>query len=136
MNMTISRDTKILIIDDDEQIREMLRDILEEITGHPIDEAMNGVEGLAAFESNPVDLVITDILMPDMDGIEMIIQMRRKYPDIKIIAISGGGRARQMDFLKIAVKAGALRILPKPFTPKRLLEIVTELLETSTESQV
>jgi len=95
--------SRILIIDDDAQILKMLRQILEREKYH-VTEASNGKEGLRLYRENPADLVITDIIMPEKEGIEIIIELKRDYPDVKIIAISGGGRINPEDYLDIAKK--------------------------------
>jgi YesN/AraC family two-component response regulator len=117
----------ILIIDDDAQILKMLRQILER-ESYDVTEASNGKEGLRLYRENPADLVITDIIMPEKEGIEIIIELKRDYPDVKIIAISGGGRINPEDYLNIAKKLGAHRIFAKPVERKELLNAVRELL--------
>src|SRR5579871_1908541 len=113
---------KILIIDDEPTLRTMLRDALE--PPHSIVEAGNGIEGMKAFAAEAFDLVITDIIMPDQEGIETIVEMRRTKPEQKIIAMSGGGRTRTVEFLKIAEKLGANRVLKKPFGPSVVRDAV------------
>lgn len=117
----------ILIIDDDAQILKMLRQILER-ESYDVTEAFNGKQGLRLYRENPTDLVITDIIMPEKEGIEIIIELKRDYPDVKIIAISGGGRINPEDYLDIAKKLGAHRIFTKPVERKKLLNAVRELL--------
>jgi YesN/AraC family two-component response regulator len=119
--------SSILIIDDDAQILKMLRQILEREKYH-VTEASNGKQGLRLYRENPADLVITDIIMPEKEGIEIIIELKRDYPDVKIIAISGGGRINPDDYLDIAKKLGANRIFAKPVERKELLHAVRELL--------
>ena len=117
----------ILIIDDDAQILKMLRQILER-ESYDVTGASNGKQGLRLYRENPTDLVITDIIMPEKEGIEIIIELKRDYPDVKIIAISGGGRINPEDYLDIAKKLGANRIFAKPVERKELLNAVRELL--------
>ena len=81
--------SRILIIEDDEHVRGMLRKMLERI-GYDVFDAPDGKEGLDFYRNTPVDLVITDILMPEKEGIQTIMELRREFPDVKIIAISGG----------------------------------------------
>ena len=119
--------SNILIIDDDTQILRMLRQILERENYH-VTEASNGKQGLKLYRENHADLVITDIIMPEKEGIEMIIEVKRDYPDVKIIAISGGGRIKSEDYLDIAKKLGAHRIFAKPVERKELLNAVRDLL--------
>jgi len=90
--------------------------------------ASDGVRGLRMFRSEQPDLVITDIIMPEKEGIETIREIRGDCPDAKIIAISGGGRIGNMDFLKVAEKVGASEIIAKPFDPTGLGNIVSRCL--------
>jgi YesN/AraC family two-component response regulator len=80
---------KILVFDDEPSILLMLKKMLEK-AGHEVDVALNGREGMEIFEINKPDLLITDIIMPQKEGLETILELRRKYPELKIIAISGG----------------------------------------------
>lgn len=118
---------RILVIDDEELARFTLREILE-TAGHEVSEARNGNEGIAFQKAQPFDLVITDIIMPEKEGVETIIEMKRDCPGVKIIGISGGGRTRNLDFLKLAKQFGAMRVLAKPFTEGELLECVNACL--------
>ena len=102
-------------------------DNVEEIAGV---EAEDGAAALALFRVQPFNLVITDIIMPEMEGIEIITTMKREQPNIRILAMSGGGRARVMDFLAVAGKAGADATLEKPFRKSELLDRVAGLLGT------
>jgi CheY-like chemotaxis protein len=119
---------RILVIDDEELIRETIRMKLEQ-SGHVVIEAANGVEGLRALEDGLFDLVVTDIIMPDQEGIETIRKIRHRDPRVAIIAISGGGRGRNYQFLDIAKKLGANEALPKPFTGSQLLALVETTLK-------
>ena len=118
---------RILVIDDEELIRETIRMKLEQ-GGHVVIEAANGVEGLRALEDGLFDLVVTDIIMPEQEGIETIRKIRHRDPRVAIIAISGGGRGRNYQFLDIAKKLGANEALPKPFTGSQLLALVETTL--------
>ena len=118
---------RILIIDDEPQIRKMLKQMVER-AGYEAIVAENGKEGLKRNHENPADLVITDIFMPDKEGIETIMELRNDYPDIKIIAISGGGCKGQMNYLKVAKSLGATRTLNKPIQRAKLLETIREVL--------
>ena len=82
---------RILVVDDEDEIRMMLRQILE-MEGYEVSDAANGRMAVNLFRNDPTDLIITDIIMPEKDGIETITELRRDYPDVKIIAITGGGR--------------------------------------------
>lgn len=118
----------ILVIDDEEGIRALLRDILQK-EGHKVLEAPNGNVGVHLFHQNQPDLVITDIFMPEKEGTQTILELRKSYPNVKIIAISGGEIAARFDVLGTAKDFGALRVLAKPFHPKDLRQAVKELLD-------
>ena len=118
---------RVLIIDDDEQLRALLREILER-AGFAVVEAANGVEGLRLFRGDPADLVITDLIMPDKEGVETILELRREFPEARIIAISGGGRNGCANYLPIAARLGARRTLAKPFSRQEILDSVRETL--------
>jgi CheY-like chemotaxis protein len=105
---------RILVIDDDPAVRLSAKLALED-AGHRVEEAVNGEEGLKRMRANPADLVISDIFMPEKEGLETIDEIRRNHPQTRIIAISGGGR---MD-----------RSLSKPFDILQLLDVVKTLLE-------
>ena len=120
----------ILVIDDEKLARFTLRKILEQAV-HKVIEAANGTEGIKSFQTQPCDLIITDIIMPDMEGIETIVEFKRQSPQTPIIAMSGGGRTRNLDFLKLAQQRGADQIIAKPFTPDELLSVVSGLLNRS-----
>lgn len=117
---------RILIIDDDELLRDLLAKSLE-LAGHTVLQAGDGQAGVNLFQSNAVDLVLTDLVMPGQEGVETIIRLRREAPDLPIIAMSGGVPNSKL-YLSIAEKIGAHRVLSKPFTPARLMEVVNETL--------
>ncbi|MDB4444242.1 response regulator [bacterium] len=117
----------ILIIEDDDQLRTMLREMLERI-GYKVTEARNGNEGIERYRENPADLVITDIIMPEKEGVETIIELTRDFPDVNIIAISGGGRVPAEEYLRMVKKLGAKHTLVKPFIREKLLEAVKDLI--------
>ena len=112
-------------------MRQMLREALER-RGHTIDEAADGREALQRLAEHQPDLVITDLVMPEMEGIETIQAIRRKYPAIPIIAISGGGRLEPGNYLSIAGHMGANRTFAKPFRLEEILNAVGELTTKST----
>ena len=114
---------KILVIDDEDIIREMLRDILEP-AGHTIIEAENGHEGLEKYDPSKIDLVITDIMMPEKDGFETIAELKQKKEDIKIIALTGYG----LHNLPVAFDLGAGLVFEKPIKPNDLKEAVSNIL--------
>ncbi len=121
---------RIMVVEDDKAVRELLREILKR-AGHEVIAAGNGKEAIALYQDTPADLIITNILMPEKEGLETIQEMRRDDPDIKIIAISGGGQIGPADYLEIARRFGAMRTFSKPFDRKELLAAVDELLEES-----
>jgi DNA-binding NtrC family response regulator len=125
--MTVCLTTTVLLIEDDADVLETLANVLE-LEGYVPLLAVNGRDGMALFETWHPALVITDLLMPEQEGLETIIAMRRLRPDAKIIAISGGGLLKNMDFLDMAAKLGATAVMPKPFEPEELVETVERLL--------
>ncbi|GIK99636.1 MAG: transcriptional regulator [Alphaproteobacteria bacterium] len=118
----------ILVIDDEEMVRATIRMRLEQ-GGHEVVEAGDGNEGLATLERYAVDLVVTDIIMPEKEGIETIRAIRQRRPELAIVAISGGGRTSTLDFLGAAKKLGADHALRKPFTGAELLQVVDAALQ-------
>jgi CheY-like chemotaxis protein len=117
---------RILLIDDDDLLRGVLAQALIH-GGHTVVEASNGQEGLDLFRAAPVELVITDLIMPVQEGVETIMKLRRLKAAVPIIAISGGV-SNSKHYLDLAAKIGAKRILAKPFTPLQLIEAVDEVL--------
>jgi len=118
----------IIVTDDDAMIRTMLSDALTSV-GHTVFLAENGYQCLGYLKRSRPDLVLTDIFMPDKDGIETICEIHDRWPEIKIIAMSGGGsRPEAMDYLTAAEGFGAARILRKPFSVKQVLQMVDEVL--------
>ncbi len=124
----------ILLVDDEESIRKMVRAVLGE-KEYAFTEASNGVEALEMMETQSFDLILTDVIMPDCDGIELVMSVRKKLPDIKVIVMSGGGRVRADHYLNLAEKLGAARVFEKPFNTAELRETVSELL-SETDSAV
>jgi CheY-like chemotaxis protein len=117
---------KVLLVDDDQDFRLMLKKLLER-NGYEVIDAANGIEALERFRQHQPKVVITDIIMPDMDGIETIIEIRKKYPGTKLIAISGGGRIGPTNYLNAARALGASKVLTKPFDNEELLKILADL---------
>jgi CheY-like chemotaxis protein len=118
---------RILVIDDNDEIRELIREILEG-AGFEVVEASNGDEGIKIFRSDPTDLVITDMIMPEKEGLETMVELRREFPDVKIIAMSGDGFEEPMTYLDGArLIGGALRTFAKPFNVSEFLAAVKEL---------
>lgn len=119
-----------LVVDDEETLRKLVSIVLER-AGHRVLTASSGSEALRILKSEQVDLVISDIVMPETDGIELMREIRTKFPGMKIISMSGGGNYLTASLcLKLAGQMGASVILSKPFTPDQLLETVTHALTT------
>lgn len=120
--------SRILIIEDDVQIREMLRQTMER-EGYEVVDAPNGKVAMKIQREKPAALIITDLIMPEKEGIETIRELRQDFQDIKIIAISGGGRIGPEEYLQMAKMLGAQRTFAKPIERKVLLDAVRELLK-------
>ena len=120
---------RILVIDDDSAARDTIVQVLED-GGYEVTSAEDGKRGLVSFRREPPDLVITDIIMPEKEGIQTITEMRGERPNAKIIAISGGGRIGNTDFLRIARHLGAMDVIAKPFDPDDLLSRVERCLDS------
>jgi DNA-binding response OmpR family regulator len=118
---------RILIIDDDESITSLLQMVLSR-QGYEVLTAANGREGVKLFNCIPADLVISDILMPEMDGLEALKQLRQLSPNLKLIAVSGGGVRLKMDVLRVAELLGAAATFEKPYKIDALLASVRQLL--------
>jgi two-component system chemotaxis response regulator CheY len=120
---------RILLVDDDEAIRSVLGMALVS-AGYEVEEAADGDFALAAYRRHRADVVITDLVMPEKDGLAMIMDLRRLDPGAKVIAISGGGRSLGPGqlYLESARSLGALLILAKPFTAAALLKAVEDVL--------
>lgn len=118
---------RILIIDDEPRVRAALRRVLED-RGHEVEEAADGVLGMAAVGRGDIDLVITDILMPNQDGIETILQLRRCHPAVKIIAMSERDDRSDPLYLRIARELGADRVIVKPAAGPKVAEAVVACL--------
>jgi DNA-binding response OmpR family regulator len=119
---------KILIIDDNPDILQLYGRALRQ-AGHEVVEAPDGRVGIRLYREDPADLVITDIVMPEKEGIETIRELRRDFPDAKIIAISGGGSAMTSSTcLMLAKRLGAERTLGKPIKISELLEVVADVV--------
>lgn len=118
---------RILVVEDDGPFRQMVRKILER-AGYDVEEAKDGNAALVRFREQASDLVITDLVMPDKEGIETIMELRSVDPEVKIIAMSGGGRLKPEVTLAMARGLGARLTLAKPFSPQDLLGAVAEVL--------
>jgi len=119
----------ILIVEDDRDLREMLKTSLSK-RKYTVLEASDGKEAILRFKPAITDLVITDLIMPDEDGLKVIMKIRQIKPEIKIIAISGGGKAGPGNYLNIARALGADVVLPKPFSLNDLILKIDSILDT------
>ena len=126
---------RILIIDDDHHILLMIKKMLER-AGYEVDLAANGNEGLELFNKMPADLVITDIIMPEKEGLETIREMKRMQADLKIIAMSGGGKISADNYLETAKIFGASMVMEKPFSQKTMVAAVDKLMGGSQEDSI
>jgi len=120
----------LILIEDDVVLRHALAKLLDR-HGFEVREATNGLEGLKLMRENPATLVVTDLIMPEMEGIETIRHLRRLYPDTRIVAISAGGPIGPECYLAVAKQLGADCTLAKPFKPEQLLRVVADLLAPS-----
>jgi CheY-like chemotaxis protein len=118
---------RIFVFDDEPSILLMLKKMLEK-AGHEVYLALNGREGIDLFKKHKPDLLITDIIMPEKEGLETILELRKKYPELKIIAISGGGRIGPDGYLPGAKLFGANMVFQKPLIQKEFMEAVSILL--------
>jgi CheY-like chemotaxis protein len=119
---------QILIIDDEEQVRAVFKEVLER-SGYEVFEAANGKEGLRLQRKQPADLIITDLIMPEKEGLETIRELRLEFPEVKIIAVSGGGRIGPVQYLDVAKKLGAARTFDKPVDLEELVQAVQGILK-------
>jgi len=118
---------KILLIDDDNHFREMFAELLKR-NNYEVIESPDGRYATELYAEHQPDLVITDIIMPEKEGIETILDLKRKFQSIKLIAISGGGRTNALDNLRSARLLGADRTFEKPFENKEMLEAIKEII--------
>ena len=121
------RRIRVLVVDDDPGVRNFLRMLLE-LEGYVVVTVGNGNEALEAQRSDPAAIVLTDIFMPEAEGMETIVQLRNEFPQLKIIVMSGGGTYRGVDYLRLAQELGAAKALKKPFAPQDLIDALHEVL--------
>jgi DNA-binding NtrC family response regulator len=119
----------ILLVEDEQFVSDVLASAMKKM-GHIVVKAANGVDGLKRFTEQRFDLVITDLIMPEKPGIEMILEMRRHEPDAKIIVITGGGHIGSIDFPSIAEDVGVMATFIKPFSLAKFLIVLDECLRT------
>lgn len=120
---------RILIVEDDTAMNDYIGDILRQ-TGFEVAAAFNGVTGLDAIRSAAPDVVILDIFMPEKDGLEMLVELRRTAPELPVLVISGRQHLLSGCSMSLAKQLGATDVLAKPFTPKELLSRVAPLAGT------
>jgi DNA-binding response OmpR family regulator len=123
----IARPTSVLIVDDNADMRSFVKIVLEQ-AGFEAQVATDGERALALQRAYPVDVLITDIFMPECDGIELIHRFKSAFPQAKIIAMSGGGRISKRDYLPLAADIGADLVLRKPFAADTLLNMLQDLV--------
>lgn len=123
----------ILVVDDEPEVREIVLTILR-LAGYEVAGAEHGGEALRELEQRSYDVVITDLLMPDKDGVETIREVRKRFPQLRIIAMSGGGHVAKESYLKMAQVFGANALLAKPFSRDELLRTVATVLATGGEA--
>ncbi len=119
--------TNILVIDDDQSICTVFERVLSS-AGYTVETAANGRMGLRKLNEKPFDLVVCDIMMPETDGLEVIMAIRSEHLDIPVVAVSGGMQAATMDFLPLARKLGACKVLYKPVELTTLLSTIADAL--------
>jgi CheY-like chemotaxis protein len=120
----------ILVIEDHDEIRHLVKEMLTRV-GHNVKEAPNGAVALQMLDENPADLIITDIFMPEKEGVETIREVKKRFPGIRILAMSGGVGVMDSSYaLRLAKGLGADRTLPKPITRSQLLAEVDSLLNS------
>ncbi len=118
---------RLLVVDDDPEIRDLLKKFFE-LVGYSVDVAEDGKSANRMLESGPYDLMVTDIVMPNQDGVENIMRARKAYPGMWLIAMSGGGYIQTKTYLKVAESLGADAVFQKPFKTQEMLAKVRELL--------
>jgi two-component system chemotaxis response regulator CheY len=119
----------ILVIDDQEPIRRIVRRALEQ-AGHDVFDASDGEMGMQMLARHPVAVVISDIFMPGQDGILTLRLIRKQFPDVKVIVISGGDSTGMLDLRRDAELLGAVKSLQKPFTAREIVDLVRSVLES------
>jgi DNA-binding response OmpR family regulator len=123
---------RICLVEDDRPLRTVLARFLTQ-SGYEVVQAEHGRQALQVMELRPADLVITDMIMPEMDGVETIVALRREYPKVKIIAMSGGGLRSAEQYLQLAQMLGAQKTFSKPIIPQELLDTISGLIGTGTQ---
>jgi CheY-like chemotaxis protein len=109
----------VLVCEDDASVRLVLGRMLERL-GCRVTEAEDGDDALAKYKKDPADVVLTDMVMPGMDGVETIRAFRKRHPEVRVVAMSGGAMAGAVLYLNLAIQLGAAAVLPKPFSVEEL----------------
>lgn len=122
---------RILVLDDEEIVRVSCKKCLTP-EGYDVDVAANGVEGLSMTENNRYDVILTDLKMPDMDGMEFLVKVKERHPDTKVIMITGYST---VEHAVKAMRMGAYNYIEKPFTPDALIEAVKEAMAQQTKTK-
>ena len=117
----------VVLVDDDELVRATVKQFLER-DGHQVRVALNGNQALHLIDDREPDLVITDIIMPEREGIETLLELKKTRPELKIVVMSGGGRIGRVDHLKVAASLGADATLVKPFTAAQLRTVLAQFV--------
>src|ERR1044072_5903977 len=112
----------VLVVDDEAPIRRMLREVLQQ-EGHEVLDADRASAALALVEERTPDLIVTDLMMPEKDGLELLLELRRVHPGLRAIAISGGGKMAWSEVLQVAKQFGAYRTLAKPFSLSKFVAV-------------
>jgi len=120
----------ILVVDDEPALREILSHVLVD-AGHRVTGAANGKEASRLLATAAFDIVLTDVIMPEKDGMQVISELRKKFPEVRIIAMSGGGHVSRDQYLKIAKGLGAHALLEKPFANQQLLDTIESLVPSA-----
>jgi len=121
---------RVLVVDDNDDLRSTVQMLLQ-ADGFDVAVASDGQEALIQHRAKPADVVVTDLFMPDKDGIETILELRRTYPGVKIVAMSGWTSTQGSDYLRVAREIGAAATLTKPFDPAELSRVVRALATTT-----
>lgn len=122
--------SSILVVEDDAALRRLFEHMLVR-EGHEVTMAADGAKALRLLETTSFDLVITDLIMPDMEGLSLLRELRNKTSPPKVIAMSGGGRGSATDYLEMATMLGAAATLAKPFTQQQLTDALKQVLGAS-----
>jgi len=124
----------ILIIDDDPQVCDLLEQVLRK-EGHQVHSALNGEEGICLYRQHLPELIILDILMPEKEGLETILDLRREFPNVMVIAMSAASEGAKIDLLELAQRLGAQYRMSKPFQLQTVIELVNTALNNRSLSE-